>query len=162
MRTRNNEDLNVHVRVHVFFFFLLVCVQSAPSNPPATLPEEIIHCQYLLTSDCIHRTHTYAHTDTHSRNTLIVRTVTLKCTHTSSNLNTFCHITLHHTAPPTPPPHSVGCTCIQMYEDTHTYTHKTDANTSSISIQGVLHCLSVYDTHAWWPMGAQRPVLLME
>ncbi len=148
----------MHVRVHVFISCW--CVQSASSNPPATLPEEIIHCQYLLTSDCVHRTHTHTHTQSqcphiahcHTQ----MHTYSLQSQHSPSH-----HTSQHSTSyPPLP------LFWVHMHTDvqrqTHTYTHKTDADTSCISIQGVLHCLSVYDTHAWWPMGAERPVLLME
>lgn len=125
------------------------CGQSAPSNPPATLPEEINHCQYLLTSECV-LAHPSPNPPTHTyiRNTLIVRTVTLKCTHTRSNLNS------HTTQPPPPPPslRAHACRFTKMHTHTHTSTD-THAHTQPtltppvFSIQGVLHSLSVYDTH---------------
>lgn len=124
--------------MHVFLFFLLISVRSAPSKPPATLPEEIIHCQYLLTSECVHKTHTHIYRLTHSHNALMARTVTLKCTHTRSNLNTLSHRTALATTSPS------HC-WLHVHTDvrSHTCIPKTNANTLCISIQSMHHCESV-------------------
>lgn len=150
----------MYVRMCVFIFYLLIscwCVKSAPSNPPATLTEEIIHCQYWLTSDAaMEHAHMYTHTHRHSHIALIVRTVTLKCTHTwiSAPSITPCFTTQH--------PLTLPICWVHMHADvqSHTHTHNR-CYTSYISIQGVLHCLSVHDTHDWWPTVTERPLLLI-
>lgn len=134
------ENSRTHrMGVYLYLSFCCCCVQSAPSVPPATLPEEIIHCQYLLTSEC-----------TRSTNAFMVHTVTRKHAHTLiSNAVPHFNTLLH------PPPPSV--LHAQAYRCTKKHTR-----TCSISIQGVLHRPSVCDTHAWWPVGAERNVLLIE
>ena len=103
----NNES---HERKHTCIFLLLVC-PICSIEPTAALPEEIIHCRYLLTSD---RTHTCTHTHTQAS----VPHSAHNCTHTPIlTLSVTPHST-SHPSPPTPlGAHAYRCT------KTHTHTH---------------------------------------
>lgn len=126
-------------RAHaLFLFFLLISVRSAPSKPPATLPEEIIHCQYLLTSECVHKTHTY--TDSHTVIMPSWRALSHSNAHILVPISTLCHTAQHLL-----PPHTAGCTCIQMYKATHAYPKRM--LTPSVLVFKVCTIASVYDKH---------------
>lgn len=162
MSIRNRLDLNVHVCAYVYLFFFSLLVCQICSIEPTCDPARRDNSLSILINLRLHpwnthtegRTHTNTQTDTQSRNALIVRTVTLKCTHTPiSTLSVTPHFT---TQRPHSPHHSVGCTCIQMYGDKHTHTHTKQMLTPPVLVFWVFSTVGVCMTHTPGGLWEQR------